>query len=217
MKLLSAVLAGLMLIGPFAISNATATVIYEQGPIGTKNTKATGSDGFNVLSKNRTAFDDFTLSADSTVTSITWMGKVAPSTTFEIGFYANSGSRPATTPLLHITLDPVLTQDSDFRFVFHYEADLGAGLFLEADTRYWLSIKDVTQDFAEWGWLGDDGGSNLSRNDNTGAFSPSRLNLFFTLNSDPVAVPEPATLSLFGLGLLGLSAARLRRHRTSQA
>lgn len=216
MKRLSAALIGLTLVGALATTDANATVIYEQAPVGTKNTGATSSDS-SYTRFNTTAFDDFRLSSASTVTSLTWMGKVAPSTTFEIGFYADSSGRPNTTPLFNITLDPVITQDSDFTFVYHYEADLGDGLFLEADTRYWLSIKDITQDLPIWGWLGDSGGSNLSRNDNTGAFRSSALNLFFSLRNDPVAVPEPATLSLFGLGLIGLSLAGLRRRKAASA
>lgn len=202
-----------MLLSALSVADARATVIYEQAPVGTTNTPASASNS----RFNRTAFDDFTLSAASTVSSVTWIGRQAPQGRFEVGFYGNNGTLPASKPLLLLTLDAVSTQDSNIGSIYHFEADLDAGLFLEADTRYWLSIKYVGDSFFPWGWSGDNGGRNVTRNDTSGRYGRSQLTLFFSLRSDPVAVPEPATLGLFGLGLIGLSAAGLRRRKAARA
>lgn len=211
---LGAAIAGAVLgAALFAAAAAEATVLYQRAPAGTTNTPAARSAG------DRTAYDDFSLSDQAQVTSIDWIGFSGPGSEFQIGIYASVPgvpiSVPAATPLFQVTVTPTVTPDADFSFVRHFAADLGTSFLLEADTLYWLAIRNVTPGGSFWGWNGDGGGISISQGPNGYGFNA--ISLFFTLNgefvTDVVAVSEPATLSLFAAGLLGLAMVRRRTCR----
>lgn len=208
--ILRAILATLVFCGASVSREASAGVIYEQA-----TPDMTGGSGA-LSSGVKTVFDDFTLAEAASVTKIRWTGSHG-NPDFQIGIYANIpgaiGNRPASSSLFEITLSASSSQHDIFST--DYAAELGTGVFLAADTIYWLAIRSLGSSRWSWGRLGE--GISLIRDSNTGVDGLLNANLYFTLESEPVAVPEPGAFILFAVGLTGLFSGGLRRRRIIRA
>jgi hypothetical protein len=120
-----------------------------------------------------------------------------PTDEFRRGFYESTSQTsnirfPIATPFFEITATPggaINAQNPGSR---DYEMDLGTGVFLEANTFYFLSVRNVTPGRNFWQWQGDSGGFYISR-DTAGNDFLAQLSLFFTLEGERGAAhPSPS-------------------------
>ena len=209
----------------FGLSNANATVLFQVNPIGSLSTPSA------LSGSGRTAFDNFTLSSDATVTSVSWFGSGSLTTdAFQVGIYESTTqdagtAHPVVAPLFQMVSTVDNTPNAENFGTIDYSLDLGAGAFLQADTIYWLSVRNVTAGRFFWAWRGDTGGAYVSR-DNSGTDNFGQLTLFFTLEGNvagdlggggpppPVALAGPPAAALLVLGLIGISTVQRRHNRT---
>lgn len=199
---------------------ASATVLVDQP--GYLNSPSAGSSpwffGGYVL-----AFDDFTLSANYTITTVSWHGwSAAPGTTFQVGFATTLAPFfPDVASLVTQTVTPTFTVVPGMPWEGDFTVTLPTPVALTAGTGYWLSIYNPN---SLWGWSQGDGsgtsgvlppgfGASYIATSATPYLQFGALDLAFRLEGDltprPPAAPEPATLFLLGAGLLAL-----RRRRT---
>jgi hypothetical protein len=93
---------------------------------------------------------------------------------------------------------------------FSYEAVLPQALWLPGSVTFWLSIAendDATS--ASFTWRkSSESGISFSRADAASAWQSYPGTAGFALDGAPTAVPEPNTIALLGIGVLGLAAAR---------
>lgn len=205
------------LVTVISLGGARATVLYEVLPAGSYNTGAVSASG------DRTPFEDFTLTDAATVTSISWIGRFSnPGDQFRIGFYESAGqpfpfTAPTETPFFEVTstASDAISPFAPFNLARDYSLDLGAGVSLDADTTYFLSIKNLDAPF--WQWQNDPDGLAFIRFDDGREIFTNAV-LFFTLegdlaNDETVALAGPPVPALLTLGLAGLCIARLRANR----
>jgi hypothetical protein len=184
---------------------AAADVIYDNG----------APDYEMAFSSSDVMFtcDDFYLAADATLGDLHWWGLYgsgAPLTeTFEITIYADSSGAPGSIVHQYSGVSATRLVDAvlPYNTIYSYAADV-APLNLVGDTTYWISIyhEDVP-----WFWMASDSDAGNAVQYDLGRWWELDAELAFYLTSPGAVVPEPATMSLLGLGIAALGLRRARR------
>ncbi len=92
--------------------------------------------------------------------------------------------------------------------------DISPIRWIAAGTTYWLSIFNATNNLHLWTSASSDflNGNHAQReNDGLSESSVSGSELALFLTDDMQDVPEPGTITIAGIGLVGLAAIRRRR------
>ena len=208
-------LAAILLIA-FGASQAGAAVIYDGGAPNLGNVYlADTSYSFT------TAAEDFVLPLGATtVTDAHWWGAcfgggtTCPAGNFVIGFYNDAAGAPGS--LIQQYSVGNANQKATGKFIFNtifaeyaYSADF-APLVLAPATKYWFTVSNTTTTGQVWGMETTGPGSHQQFLTGTG-WTLGENSLAFNLTNDHASIPEPASLALLSLGLVGLGALRRRK------
>ena len=199
-----------------------AATIYSQAFLGTSannsyvTTNAEGSDN------NEWTYDQFTADKSGTVTNITWQGLQQNNTGFTIKISTQQPNTPDTTPsggyIENISFPLSASLSPAGNGFFNFTKDLTTSFIITAGTNYWITIYSTKAVPTAWLW-----GNSADGDPQTGAVdyltgrhtwqSVAGGHRAFSLNGTVSAssVPEPATLWLFGSGLVGLGMFAKRR------
>jgi len=153
--------------------------------------------------------DNFSISAGGSITEVKWWGHYGNDMTddFTIRFYSdNSGSPDTLLATHHIVSADEKTAISPTTYA--YDAELTSAFTATAGTAYWISILNGSS--GDWGWFSSNQTGLLAMRptDNDTWAGLPKGDLSFELDGTTTEVPEPTTMLLLGLGLIGLAGAR---------
>lgn len=161
----------------------------------------------------------------TTVTDIHWwgvhlFGGTPPATdNFTVRIFEDSGGMPVVGALheyTNVSGNRVASGNTIFgRVEYAYSLDI-APVVLSANTMYWLSIvNDTTNDTNDdWYWSAIDNGQSARRTDDSLAWSAYPYEHAFYLTGPGTVIPEPASMTLLGLGLAS-AAVGMRKQRSA--
>jgi hypothetical protein len=198
-------IAVVLILAILTVSPAWANDVYAQA---TDNGGSYASQNDTAgLGNYATAYDNFTLSTSTLVTSVDWVGTYFPfpgtTTGFTVNFYADSGGAPGA--LLYSTGD--VAGDAGENFLGNdslgdptYSYSLSTDFAASDATTYWLSITADSSFPPQWGWETGTGGDGAAYQCFFGSCGATPNDMAFGLG-----VPEPSTALLMpsSLGLLG--------------
>lgn len=191
---------------------ASAAVIYDNGVATGDSNRCAETSG--ACSGTWTIFDDFTLSADSEITSISWIanlyGGESDYNSSNIWVYDNDPVFNSGTLLFSYSSAGVVTSNA-LGFDFFDITLNGLSEVLSAGS-YWLGIQhDTTANFATVAQTGFIDNATQWQNGGAGARFDAQPEFAFIIEGNAVEVSEPSILALFGLGLLLLTSRRVNK------
>ena len=216
-------------------ATADAAVIFNNGSPDWQDAHGSDFDVFGTSTHAQVA-DDFSLQPGSgAITGVTWWGDYSPTQTpqpldsFTIRIFSDIGGTAALNPLETLSINGLTRTATGQKIAkntfdaYQYTATV-APVALSPNTTYWLSIVDDTRVDSNdnWYWATSSWlvGNGLIRNGGDGTAWRSIVTLdgaeeAFQLTSSGATTPEPSSLIMFGIGLVGfgLRRARLRSLR----
>jgi len=209
---------------------ADAAIILQQPP--KFSGAAAISDTFSIR-----AFEDFRLTAPATITDVQWWGRVTNNPNynpasgpmaFTISFHFDDPTRgffPNLTAFSEQVVSATAETGLPATNALHFTTHLNTPVDLPAGVDIWISIlgHDLGLGglYAPFSWAeAAEAAPNAptpnflaqKRNDRDEP-QLGQLKVAFVLESNPLPVPEPGTLSLlgFGIAMIGLQGRRIRR------
>jgi len=210
----------------FVASQANAALLYTQ-PTNLNGAFASQNDT-NGFGNFATVYDNFTLGTTNTITTATWVGSYfnppaqGTITGWTLQFWADNAGQPGGSLFsLHVAgnaSETFLGTDNFGDPTYTYSMALGAGFTATAGTQYWMSVVPDVGFPPQWGWEAGTGGDGIAVQDFFGGRSFLATDMAFSLfGGQTTTIPEPASLTLLGLGVMGLAGYTLRRRQKVSA
>ena len=208
-KMLKAAVAGLIL---SVSSFASAGLIIEKS----LDTTNYGWNA-NVNGTSQQSTDFFMLTQTSSVSSVEWYGFRDAGLNFSIRFFDNITAGNNTSffyedLVLATAIGTGIIHNS--YEIFKYSANI-TELTLLSNKNYYLAVNSTSASTWVWNFSAPSGNDLFHRNGDADTWreisSLGRDSHAFSLHGDAVSVPEPSTLVIFALGIMGLASRRLKK------
>jgi len=202
-KYLKAGLASLILSTSCLVNTANAGLIVDNG----FDVNASNGNSWTNTTQSYRTWDDFTLASDVIVTSASFLMQGSESSTYAFDIRADNAGTFGSS-IFSLTLSAAEVAFTDVGLSFNQYDFALPSINLSAGT-YWASFSSTGYEL--YGSKVGNFGTTMIQQINSTNYSRTNNYIPFQLNGTTTDVPEPSTLAIFALGMIGLASRRFKK------